>query len=142
MFSREVMTENPVCCLPDDLVSAAARVMRREGVGAVPVINDEQRKQLIGIVTDRDLAIKVVAESRNPNHTMVQDVMTSTIVVCREREDLSSAIGAMEEHQIRRIPVVDEDGRIVGIISQADVATLWQEPRPTAETREEISQAA
>lgn len=142
MVCREVMTENPVCCLPNDLVSASARVMRREDVGAVPVINDEQQKQLIGIVTDRDLAIKVVAESRDPNHTMVHDVMTSTIVVCREREDLSSAIRAMEEHQIRRVPVVDDDGRIVGIISQADVVTRLYEPRQTAEMLEEISQAA
>ncbi len=142
MFCREVMTENPVCCLPNDLVSASARVMRREDVGAVPVINDEQQRQLIGIVTDRDLAIKVVAEARDPNHTLVQDVMTSTIVVCRECEDLSSAIKAMEEHQIRRVPVVDDDGRVVGIISQADVATRLHEPRQTAEMLEETSQAA
>ena len=142
MICREVMTEPPVCCLPNDLVSASARVMRREDVGAVPVINDEQKKQLIGIVTDRDLAIKVVAESRDPNHTLVQDVMTSTIVMCSEREDLSSAIKAMEEHQIRRVPVIDDDGRVVGIISQADVATRLPEPRQTAEMLEEISQAA
>jgi CBS domain-containing protein len=133
MFCREVMTETPVCCLPNDLASAPARVMRREGVGAVPVINDEQRKQLIGIVTDRDLAIKVVAESRDPNHTMVQDVMTSTIVVCREREELSSAIS---------VPVVDDDGRIVEIVSHADLEVRLHEPRHTAEMLEEISQAA
>ena len=142
MFCREVMTENPVCCLPNDLVSASARVMRREDVGAVPVINDEQQKQLIGIVTDRDLAIKVVAEARDPNHTLVQDVMTSTIVVCRECEDLSSAIKAMEEHQIRRVPVIDDDGRVVGIISQADLATRFHQPRQTPKMLEEISQAA
>ena len=142
MFCREVMTENPVCCLPNDLVSAAARVMRREGVCAVTVINDEQKKQLIGLVTYRDLAIKVMAESRDPNHTMVQDVMTSTIVVCREREDLSGAIRAMEEHQIRRVPVVDDDGRIVGIISHADLDVRLHEPRHTAEMFEEISRAA
>ncbi len=142
MFCREVMTENPVCCLPNDLVSASARVMRREDVGAVPVINDEQQKQLIGIVTDRDLAIKVVAEARDPNHTLVQDVMTSTIVVCREREDLSGAIKAMEEHQIRRVPVIDDDGPVVGIISQADLATRLHEPRQTPKMLEEISQAA
>jgi len=142
MFCREVMTENPACCLPNDLVSASARVMRREDVGALPVINDEHQKQLIGIVTDRDLAIKVVAESRDPNHTMVQDVMTSIIVVCREHENLSSAIRAMEEHQIRRIPVIDEEGRVVGIISQADVAVRLHEPEKTAAMVEEISQAA
>ena len=142
MFCKEVMTDNPVCCLPNEAVSAAARVMRREDVGAVPVINDEQKRQLIGIVTDRDLAIKVVAESRDPNQTNISDVMTSTIIACLERDDLSSAIKAMEEHQIRRLPVVDDDGRIVGIISQADVATRLREPEKTAEMVEEISQAA
>jgi len=116
--------------------------MRREDVGAVPVISDEQSRKLIGIVTDRDLAIKVVAESRDPNHTAVGDVMTETIVACRATDNLSSAIKAMEEHQIRRIPVLDGDSRIVGIISQADVATRLHEPEKTAEMVEEISQAA
>ncbi len=142
MNCREVMTENPVCCLPTDPVSQAARVMRREDVGAVPVISDEQSRALIGILTDRDLAIKVVAESRDPNNTRVGDVMTETIIACRAEDDLSGAIMAMEEHQIRRIPVLDGDSRIVGIISQADVATRLHEPEKTAEMVEEISQAA
>ena len=142
MNCREVMTENPVCCLPTDTVSMAARVMRREAVGPVPVINDEQSKQLIGIVTDRDLAIRVVAEARDPNHTMVSDVMTSTIFACRPEDNLSTAIKAMEVNQIRRIPVVEEDGKIAGIISQGDVAVRIHEPEMTAEMVEEISQAA
>jgi CBS domain-containing protein len=142
MKCSEVMTDNPVCCLPGDSVSQAARVMRREHVGPVPVVSDERTRELIGIVTDRDLAIKVVAESRDPNSTTVGDVMTNTIVACREDDDLSSAIAAMEEHQIRRIPVIDQDGRIVGIISQADVATRVHEPEKTAEMVEEISRAA
>ena len=142
MNCREVMTENPVCCLPTDRVSQAARTMRREDVGAVPVISDEQSRELIGIVTDRDLAIKVVAESRDPNNTKVQDVMASTIVACRASDDVSIAIKAMEEYQIRRIPVLDGDNRIIGIISQADVATRLGEPETTAEIVEEISQAA
>ncbi len=142
MKCSEVMTDNPVCCLPGDLVSQAARVMRREHVGPVPVISDEQTRELIGIVTDRDLAIKVVAESRDSNKTTVGEVMTNTIVACREDDDLSSAIAAMEEHQIRRIPVIDQAGRIVGIISQADVAIRVHEPEETAEMVEEISRAA
>ena len=142
MNCSEVMTENPVCCLPTDAVSQAAREMRREDVGAVPVINDEQTRKLIGIVTDRDLAIKVVAESRDPNNTKVQDVMTTVIVACRATDEVSSAIGAMEEHQLRRIPVLDADGRIMGIISQADVATRLHQPSTTAEVVQEISQAA
>src|SRR6266850_1598284 len=142
MKCSEVMTDNPVCCLLNDLVSQAARVMRSEHIGAIPVVSDERTKEIVGIVTDRDLAIKVVAESRDPNRTTVGEVMTHTIVVCREDDDLSSAIAAMEEYQIRRIPVIDQGGRIVGIISQADVATWLHEPRKTAEMVEEISRAA
>ena len=142
MNCKEVMTGNPVCCLATDLVSEAARIMRREDVGPVPVINDNQHRHLIGIVTDRDLAIKVVAELRDPGKTPVSDVMTWTIVACRESDDASTAIKAMEEHQIRRVPVLDDEGKIVGIISQADVATRLQEPKKIAEVVHEISRAA
>ena len=142
MNCSDVMTENPVCCLPTDAVSQAAREMRREDIGAVPVINDERSRKLIGIVTDRDLAIKVVAESRDPNYTKVHDVMTTVIVACRASDDLSSATNAMEEYQLRRIPVLDANDRIVGIITQADVATRVDEPITIAEVVHEISQAA
>lgn len=81
MKCREVMTDNPTCCLPHDLVNQVARVMRREHIGAVPVVSDEHSRELIGIITDRDLAIKVVAESRDPGRTIVSDVMSHTIVV-------------------------------------------------------------
>src|SRR5260370_4400636 len=109
MNCREVMSKNPACCLPTDTVSMAARVMRREDIGPVPVISDEQSKQLIGIVTDRDLAIRVVAESRDPNHTLVSDVMTSTIFACRPDDDLATPIKAMEAQKIRPIPGVASD---------------------------------
>ncbi len=142
MKCNEVMTDNPVCCLPNDSVGQAARVMRREHIGPVPVVSDERTKEIIGIVTDRDLAIKVVAESRDPNRTTVGDVMTHTIVVCREDDDLTSAIAAMEEYQIRRIPVIDQGGHLVGIISQADFAERVHQPKATAAMIEEISRAA
>ena len=142
MKCREVMTDNPVCCLPNDLVSQSARVMRREHIGAIPVVSDERTKEIIGIVTDRDLAIKVVAELRDPNRTMVSDVMTHTIVVCREDDELSSAIAAIEEYEIRRIPVIDQGGRLVGIISQADVHIPAHERELTTVRVEEISRAA
>jgi CBS domain-containing protein len=140
MKCRDVMTENPVCCLPTDLVSQAARVMRREHVGPVPVVNNERTKELIGIITDRDLAVKVVAESRDPNRTTVADVMTHTIVVCREDDEVASAIVAMEEYQIRRVPVIDLGGRIVGIISHEDLAI--RRPQLISETIQEILRAA
>ncbi len=122
MKCRDVMAENPVCCLPEDNVGQAARVMRRERVGSVPVVTDELRKDLIGIVTDRDLAFKVVGELRDAIRTRVYDVMTSTIIACRDDDDVISALLAMDEHQIRRVPVVDHSGRLVGIISEADVS--------------------
>ena len=142
MKCSEVMTDNPVCCLPNDSVSQVARVMRREHIGAVPVVSSDRTREIIGIITDRDLAIKVVAEGRDPNRTTVSDVMTHTIVVCREDDDLSSALAAMEEYQIRRIPVIDQGGRLVGIVSQADVATRFYEPVVRAKMVEEISRAA
>jgi CBS domain-containing protein len=116
--------------------------MRREHIGPVPVVSNDQTREIIGIVTDRDLAIKVVAEGRDPNRTTVGDVMTHTIVVCRDDDDLSSAIAAMGEYQIRRVPVIDQGGRLVGIISQADVATRFHEREITVERVEEISRAA
>ncbi len=122
MKCREVMTENPICCLPDDNVGQAARVMRRERVGSIPVVTDELKKELIGVITDRDLAFKVVGESRDAIRTSVYDVMTSIVVACREDDDVISAMLAMEEHQIRRVPVVDYSGRLVGVISEADIS--------------------
>ena len=122
MKCREVMAINPVCCLPEDNVGQAARVMRRERVGSVPVVTDELRKELIGIVSERDLAFKVVGEARDAIRTQVYDVMTSTIFACRDDDDVISALLAMEEHQIRRVPVVDQSGRLVGIISEGDVS--------------------
>jgi len=116
------MTKNPACCLPEDNVGQAARVMRRERVGSVPVVTDELRKELIGIVSERDLAFKVVAEARDTIRTHVSYVMTSTIFACRDDDDVISALLAMEEHQIRRVPVVDHAGRLVGIISEGDVS--------------------
>ena len=122
MKCRDVMTENPICCLPEDNAGQAARVMRRERVGSIPVVTDELKKELIGVITDRDLAYKVVGESRDAIRTPVFDVMTATVVACRDDDDVITALLAMEEHQLRRIPVMDYSGRLVGVISEGDIA--------------------
>jgi len=122
MKCREVMTENPVCCLPDDNVGQAARTMRRERTGSIPVVTDDLRKELIGVISDRDLAFKVVGESRDAIRTRVFDVMTRAVIACRDDDDVITALLAMEEHQIRRVPVVDYSGRVVGMISEDDVS--------------------
>ena len=136
----DVMTKNPVCCLPTDSVSKAAQLMKAENVGSIPVIEDEKTMKLIGIVTDRDLAVQVVAPERDAGSTQVSDVMTYEVVSCRASDDVQKAVDAMSQHQLRRMPVIDSDHRIVGIISQADVATRVDRTEETAEMVKEISQ--
>lgn len=135
------MTKNPVCCVPDDSVARAAELMKSENIGSVPVIENQQSQKLVGIVTDRDLALKIVAGTLDAKSTTVETVMTHKVVTCRADDDLQTALDAMAEHQLRRIPVVDNDNKIVGIIAQADVATRADQPEKTAEMVKEISQA-
>jgi len=136
---NEVMTKDPVCCLPDSTVEQAAQSMKRENIGPIPVIDSEQTRKLVGIVTDRDLALKVVAEGRNAESTHVEAVMTRQVVTCHPEDDLQIALDMMSKHQLRRLPVVDSDNRIVGIIAQADVATRVDQPEKTAAMVKDIS---
>ena len=138
----EVMTKNPVCCLPNDMVANVAELMNSGNIGSIPVIENEQTKKLIGIVTDRDLALKIVAKGLDAKSTKVETVMTRKVVTCRADDELQKALDAMAEHQLRRIPVVDADNKIVGIIAQADVATRVDQPEKTAEMVKEISLAS
>jgi CBS domain-containing protein len=119
--TSEIMTRDPVSLSPEDTAQTAAQLMRSMHIGPIPVV-DADRK-LVGIVTDRDLAIKVVAEGRAPRETRISDVMSSNPFTCGPNDDVETAIRTMEEHQVRRIPVVDDQRRLLGIIAQADVAT-------------------
>ncbi len=138
----QVMTKEPVCCLPNDLVSKAAELMKSEQIGSIPVIENEQTRKLVGIVTDRDLALRIVAEGLDAKTTKVEIVMTRHVVTCHAEDDLQKALDAMSNHQLRRIPVVDGENKIVGIIAQADVARRVNEPEKTAQLVKEISQAS
>ena len=142
MKCKEIMTEDPVCCLPGDTVDQAAQLMKDDDVGSIPVIADQKTKRLLGIITDRDLAIKVVAPAREVSAVRVEEVMTHDPVTCHADDDLNEAIDAMEMHQVRRIPVVDDNKRVIGIIARADIATRVKEPETTAEVVEEISKSA
>ena len=136
----EVMTKDPVCCLPNDSVARAAELMNNENIGSIPVIESEQTRKLVGIVTDRDLALRIVSEGRDAKSTFVEAVMTRKVVTCFADDDLQKALDAMAQHQLRRMPVVDNDNKLVGIIAQADVATRVDQPEKTAEMVKEISQ--
>jgi CBS domain-containing protein len=138
---NEVMTKNPICCTPDDMANKAAELMKRGNIGSIPVIEDEQSKKIAGIVTDRDLVMNIVAEGRDAKSTKVGSVMTRKVVTCQEDDDLQKALDAMSNHQLRRIPVVDNNHKILGIIAQADVATRVNQPEKTAEVVKDISQS-
>ena len=116
---RDLMTENPRAVRPDDPVVDAARVLRDENVGSLPVIDGDR---LIGMITDRDIALRVVAEGRDPGSVSVNEIASRDLVTAESTADLDDALRLMARHQIRRLPVTEE-GRLVGILAQADVAS-------------------
>jgi len=116
---REVMTPNPRSLESGSTVVEAARLMREQDVGIVPVTEGEK---LVGTVTDRDIAIRVVAEGKSPESVTVGEVASRELVTIDPQQDLDEALKLMARHQVRRLPVVEEDGTLVGIVAQADVA--------------------
>jgi CBS domain-containing protein len=121
MRVKNVMTKDPSCCLPSDATPKAAGIMRAENVGVVPVIENEQSLKVVGVVTDRDLCMKVVAEARDPNAVTVEACMTPRVVTCSPTDAVKQVMELMKENQIRRVPVVDEQGRLLGIVAMADL---------------------
>ena len=142
MRCSEVMTKDPSCCLPSDTAFEAAQLMKSEDVGPIPIVSDKETKKLEGIITDRDLALKVVAEGLDPKTTKIEEVMSTGVNTCGPDDDVNEALQSMEENHVRRIPIVDENDRLVGIIAQADIATRIEKPNKTAEVVESISKAA
>ena len=136
----DVMTENVVYSMPGDTVSAVAQLMKQEDIGPVLIVDKDDSKTLVGIVTDRDLVLKVIAEGLDPQTTRVEEVMSKKLVTCRADDDVDIAMKSMAQFQLRRIPVVEDNMTLVGIISQADVATRVNAPEKTAEVVKEISQ--
>jgi len=113
------MTDRPRCVTPETPISEAARLMKSDDVGSLPILEGER---LTGIVTDRDIVLQAVAEEKDPRGMPVREVASRELVTIGPEEDLSEALRLMASHQVRRIPVVDEDSRLVGIVAQADIA--------------------
>jgi len=118
---KDAMSKSVVACVSTESCQRAAELMRRHHVGAIPVVSDKNSRHLIGIVTDRDLAMKLVAMGRNAA-VPVFNVMTMNPITCRANDPLDVCEEKMRLHRIRRVPVVDELGSCIGIVSQADVA--------------------
>ena len=133
---REVMTPNPSAIEPERSVAEAAKMMRDEDVGVTPVV---EGGRLVGTLTDRDITVRVVAEGRDPQSTKVREIASTDVVTVDPQQDLDEALRLMAENQVRRLPVVEEDGKLVGVVAQADVAE--EAPaQQTGQVVEEISQ--
>lgn len=139
MKCANVMTTEVFCCLPTDTLEEVASVMQSEDVGPVPIVEDLESRNLVGIVTDRDIALRAVARGLDARTTPAGDVMTRELVTCNAEDSVEAVLDLMSHHQLRRLLVVDGGRRLVGIISQADVATRLDESEKVAEVVEEIS---
>ena len=134
---RDVMTSNPCSIDADKSVAYAAKMMREEDVGLAPIVEAER---LVGMLTDRDITVRVVAEGKDPEQVKVRDVASSSqLVTVSPQQDLDEALRMMAKHQVRRLPVVEEDGKLVGVVAQADVAREGDDAT-TGRLVEEISQ--
>ena len=133
---RDIMTSNPQTVEPSKTVVDAARIMKQEDAGVVPVT---ENGRLTGMVTDRDIAIRVVAEGKDPKSITVREVASTNLVTIDLEQDLDEALRSMAKRQVRRLPVVMEDGRLVGVVAQADVARQGHDTQ-TGQVVQEISE--
>ena len=134
---HDVMTDNPRCVTPETSVSDAAALMEREDIGSLPVLDGEQ---LTGMITDRDIVIRAIAKGKDPRGMPVREVASREIVTVHADDDLSEALRLMATQQVRRLPVVDENNRLVGVLAQADLAAAAKE-KSVGEMVEEISKS-
>jgi CBS domain-containing protein len=133
---RDLMTEKPCSIDADKSVAYAAKMMRDEDVGLAPIVEGER---LIGTLTDRDITIRVVAEGKDAEQTTVREVASTNIVTIDPQQNLDEALRLMAQHQVRRLPVVEEDGKLVGVVAQADVARGGDDTK-TGQVVQEISE--
>lgn len=132
----EAMTSKPCAIDSDKSVAYAAQMMRYENVGFAPIVEGDR---LVGAITDRDIAVKVVAEGRDPGQTSVREIASTDLVTVYPEQELDQALQLMASHQVRRLPVIEQDGRLVGVLAQADVAQEAS-PEDTGRMVEEISE--
>lgn len=137
---RDIMTKDPFCCLETDTAAQAARLMKRHDVGILPVVENRTNKKLLGVVTDRDLALKVVGKGLDPSAVAVKVVMSKPVVQCSPDDHYDKALELMEEYRVRRIMIADNSGRVVGIIAESDVALRIRDLQKTGEVVAAVSQ--
>jgi CBS domain-containing protein len=140
MRIEHAMTRGVECVQPEDSICHAARRMAELDVGSLPVCGKNDK--LVGIVTDRDITIRATASSCDPDRTPVRDIMTPKIVCCFEDQDVAEAARLMEEKQVRRLAVLNNENRLVGILSLGDIAVRMHDDRLSGEALERVSEPA
>jgi CBS domain-containing protein len=140
MQAHEIMTTTPVFCTPTDPIRKAAQLMADRHIGMVPVVENAQNGRLVGVLTDRDITCRVVAQGRDCQHTPIQEAMsTGKLWTVSPFDEMDTVVDRMEQGQVRRIPVVEADGRLVGVIATADIAREITDKGEVAEIFEHIS---
>jgi CBS domain-containing protein len=132
---RDVMTAGPVCVTPDTPVSVVAEVMDSDNIGSVPVVENDR---LTGVITDRDIVVRAIAQGKDPRGMPVREIYSRDVIAVTPDDKLKDVVSIMADNQIRRIPVVDQENHLVGVISQADIA-LEAKEKTVGELVEEIS---
>ena len=137
MRVEEIMTPNPKTATLETTLEEVASMMRDENVGAIPVLDEDE---VAGIITDRDIVVRCIAEGKEPGDTTVEDILTEELKTVSPEYDVQDAARIMAEVQVRRLPVVDEDGRLVGMVSIGDIAVKHGDEEVAGETLEDISE--
>ena len=137
MKAQEIMAKNPRSVTPDTAITEAAKLMQSEDVGVLPVVESTSSKRLLGVITDRDITIRIVAEGKMS--ASVRDAMTAGVKSCKADDSVKDVMALMGREQVRRVPIVDDRGELVGIVSQADIVLEGDDKR-AEQTIEQISQ--
>ncbi len=141
MNVKDIMTENPACCTSDSSLQEAAKMMKDNDCGCIPVVESQENKKPVGVITDRDIALRAVAAGKNPLDLTVKDAMTSNVETVKKDTSVEDCCNLMEDKQIRRVIVVDDNGGCCGIVAQADVA-IKSTDNKTAEMVEKVSKSS
>ena len=141
MKIREIMSRDPACCVLSDSAQTVAKILCDRNIGSMPVLADQQSRKLVGMITDRDLCCSVIAQGLDPKTTQIEKLISFPPMSCRDGENIETCERLMQEHQVRRVPIVDAEDRVIGIVSQADLA-LHDKAERVSKTVAEISKAS
>ena len=139
MKAQDIMAKDPRCVTPRTSIQEAARLMKTEDIGALPVVESDSSRKVVGIITDRDITIRAVATGRDIGSVTVSEVMSKGATTAKAGDNIDDVMKVMGREQVRRIPIVDERGSLVGVVAQADVVRMSGKDAKAEKTVEQIS---